>query len=81
VLLIIHQGISLPNLERNLLSTVQMRLHDVSVDETAKFQSLEPTNLSHNISVRGHNMDDVLIIPLGVHGTVPCFPTFKPTQE
>jgi hypothetical protein len=30
--------------------------------------------------VRGENVEDVLIIPLELHGVVSCFPTFKPTQ-
>jgi hypothetical protein len=29
----------------------------------------------------GDNVDDLLIIPLELHGVVSCFPTFKPTQE
>jgi hypothetical protein len=37
VLLILHQAISLPTLNHNLLSTMQMRLHDVVVNETPKF--------------------------------------------
>jgi hypothetical protein len=64
VLLIIHQAISLPTLDHNLMSNMQMRLHDVVVNETPKFQSLEPTSLSHTISFRCDEMDDVLIIPL-----------------
>jgi hypothetical protein len=44
VILIIHQGIHLPHLEHNLLSTMQMRLNDVIVNVTSKFQCLEPTN-------------------------------------
>jgi hypothetical protein len=32
VLLIIHQAISLPTLDHNLLSTMQMRFHDVVVN-------------------------------------------------
>jgi hypothetical protein len=40
VLLIIHQAISLPTLDHNLMSTMQIRLHDVVVNETPKFQSL-----------------------------------------
>jgi hypothetical protein len=40
VLLIIHQAISLAALDHNLLSTMQMRFHDVVVNETPKFQSL-----------------------------------------
>jgi hypothetical protein len=81
VLLIIHQAISLPTLDHNLLITMQMRLHDVVVNETPNFQSLEPTSLSHTISVRGDEVDDVLVIPLDLFGVVTCFPTFKPSQE
>jgi hypothetical protein len=73
VILIIHQGIHLPHLEHNLLSTMQMRMHYVIVNETPKFQCLEPTNISHTISVRGDNVDDVLVIPLDLHGVVSCF--------
>jgi hypothetical protein len=81
VILIIHQCIHLPQLERNLLNTIQMRLHDVIVNYTPKFQCLEPTNLSHAISVMGDNMDDVIVILLDLQGVVSCFETFKPTQE
>jgi hypothetical protein len=63
-----------------LLSTIHMRLHDLVVNETPKFQSLNPTKLSHSISVRGDHVEDVLLIPLELHGVVSCFPTFKPTQ-
>jgi hypothetical protein len=55
-------------------------MHDVIVNETPKFQYLKLTNLSHSISVIGDNVDDVLIIPLEVHGMVSCFPTSKATQ-
>jgi hypothetical protein len=64
VLLIAHQSISSPSLSHNLLSTMQMRFHDVIVNETLKFQSLNPTKLSHSISARGDNVEDVLLIPL-----------------
>jgi hypothetical protein len=59
---------------------MQIILHDVIVNETPKFQSLNPTNLPHSISVRGDNVDNVLVIPLELHDMVSCFPTFKPTQ-
>jgi hypothetical protein len=81
VLLIVHQSILSPTLNHNLLSTMQLRLYDVIVNETPKFQSLNLTNVSHSISVRGENVDDVLVIPLELHGVVSCFPTLKPTQE
>jgi hypothetical protein len=35
--LIVHQAISLPMLDHNLLSTIKIRLHDVFVNETPKF--------------------------------------------
>jgi hypothetical protein len=57
-----------------------MRLYDVIVNETPKFQSLNPTKISHSISVRGDHVEDVLLIPLELHDVVSCFPTFKPTQ-
>jgi hypothetical protein len=80
VLLIAHQSIFSPSLNHNLIRTMQMILHDVIVNETPKFQSLNPTKLSHSISVRGDTVEDVFIIPLELHGVVSCFPTFKPTQ-
>jgi hypothetical protein len=80
VLLIAHQSIFSPSLNHNLLSTMQMGLHDVIVTETPKFQSFHPPKLSHSITVRGDNVEDVLVIPLEIHGVVSCFPTFKPTQ-
>jgi hypothetical protein len=59
---------------------MKLRLHDAIVNETPKFQSFNPTNLSHSISARGDNVDDILIISLELHGVVSCFPTFKPTE-
>jgi hypothetical protein len=59
---------------------MQMILYDVIVNETPKFKYLNPTKLSHSISVRGENVDDVLVIPLELHVVVSCFPNFKPTQ-
>jgi hypothetical protein len=81
VLLIIHQGIYLQNLEHNLFSTMQMRLHGFIVNETPKFRCLEPTNISHTISVRYDNVDDVLIITFYLHSVMSCFETFKLTKE
>jgi hypothetical protein len=80
VLLIVHQSIFSPFLNHNLLSTMKITLHDVIVNETPKFQSLNPIKLSHSISVRGDNVEDVLVTPFELHGVVSCFPTFKPTQ-
>jgi hypothetical protein len=80
VILIVHQSILSSTFNHNFLSTMQMRLHEVIVNDTPKFQSLNPTNLSQSISMRGDKVDEVLVIPLELHGVVSCFPTFKPTQ-
>jgi hypothetical protein len=53
VILIVHQEINLPHLPHNLLNPMQMRLNDVVVNETLKFQCSNPTNLSHTITVKG----------------------------
>jgi hypothetical protein len=81
VILIVHQAINLPYLLHNLLNPMQMRLNDVVVNKTPKFQGASPTNLSHTITAKGENMNDELIIPLDLRGMVSCFTTRKPTQE
>jgi hypothetical protein len=80
LLLIAHQSIFSPTLSHNLFSTMQIRLHDVIVNETPKFQSLNPAKVSQSISVGGDNVEDVLLILLELHDMVSCFPTFIPTQ-
>jgi hypothetical protein len=81
VIIIVHSAINLPHLPHNLLNPMQMRLNDVVVNETPKFQFANPTNLSHIIKVKGDNMNDDLVIPLDLFGVVSCFTTIKPTQE
>jgi hypothetical protein len=81
VILIVHQAINLPHLPHNLLNPMQIRLNDVVVNETPKFQCANLTNLYHTITVKGENMNDELIITLDLQGVVSCFTTRKPTQE
>jgi hypothetical protein len=81
VLFIVHQSIFNPGFNHNFLSTMQMRLHDMVVNEAPNFQCLQPNELSHTIGVRGDDMDEVLMIPLELNGVVSCFLTFKPSQE
>jgi hypothetical protein len=81
VILILHQAIEFPHLPHNLLNPMQMRLNDVMVNETPKFQCANPTNLSHTTTVKGENMNDELIIPLDLRSVVSCFTERKPTQE
>jgi hypothetical protein len=81
VILIVHQAIKLPYLPHNLLNPIQMRLNDVVVNETPKFQCASPTNLSHTITVKGEDLNDELVVPLDLCDVVSCFTTRKPTQE
>jgi hypothetical protein len=81
VILMVHQSINLPHVMQNLLNPMQMRLNDVAVNETPKFHCVNPTNISHTITVKGEDLNDELIIPLDLRGVVSCFTTIKPTQE
>jgi hypothetical protein len=58
VILIVHQAINLTHLPHNLLNPMQMRLNDIVVNETPKFQCASPTNLSHTITFKGENKND-----------------------
>jgi hypothetical protein len=64
MIIIVHQAINLPHLPHNLLNPMKMRLNDVVVNGTPKFQCANPTKLSHTITVKGQNMNDELVIPL-----------------
>jgi hypothetical protein len=81
VIIILHQAINLPHLPHNLLNPMQIKLNDVVVNETPKFQCANPTNISRTIKVRGDNMNDEMIIHFDLRGVVYCFTTRKPTQE
>jgi hypothetical protein len=81
VIIIVQQAINLPHLPHNLLNPMQMRLNDVVVNETPKFQCANPIYLYHTTTVKGDNMNDELIIPLDLRGVVSCFTTRMPTQE
>jgi hypothetical protein len=81
VIIIVHQAINLPHLPYNIPNPMEMRLNDVVVNETPRFQCANPTNISHTIAVKEDNMNDELVIPLDLHGVVSCFTTRKLTQE
>jgi hypothetical protein len=81
VLLIAHQIVFIPTLDHTLLITIQMILHAIMVNKTPTLRCLKTTNLSHYISVRGDNVDEVQVITFDLHGVVYCFPSLKPSQE
>jgi hypothetical protein len=51
VILIFHQIIFSPSLNHNFLSTMQVILHDVVVNETPKIKCLEPTSFDYYFGI------------------------------
>jgi hypothetical protein len=51
ICLIIHQAIYIEEMENNLLCPMQMRMHDVKINECPRFLSGAPNDESHSYSV------------------------------
>ncbi|KAI2506535.1 Reverse transcriptase (RNA-dependent DNA polymerase) [Fragilaria crotonensis] len=80
-ILLVHQAIYIPELEHNLLSTMQVRLNDVIISETPRFLAEQITDLTHTIAIPTEDPDTPYVIPLTLHGVTSSFPTRKPTPE
>ena len=80
-ILLVHQAIYVPELEYNLLSTMQVRLNDVTISEVPRFLAENVSDLTHSIAIPTANPDKPYIIPLSLHGVTSFFPTRKPTPE
>jgi len=79
IILVVHQAISIPTMENNLLSPMQMRLNDVKVHDVPKFLCDSPEDEHHSIVI-DNGGGDILRIPLALYGVTSHFPTRKPTQ-
>ncbi len=51
VILVVHQAIYIPDLNHNLLSTMQLRLNDVTVNDVPRFLTEKPTPLTHALVI------------------------------
>jgi hypothetical protein len=80
-ILIVHQAIYVPELEHNLLSTMQVRLNDVLISDTPRFLTENVTDLTHTIAIPTDDPAAPYVIPLSLHGVTSFFPTRKPTPE
>ena len=81
LILLVNQAIEVPHMGHNLLSTMQLRLNDVIVNNVPKFLTDKPTEETHSIILKGgEELEDHLIIPLNVDGVTSTFPTRKPTE-
>ena len=81
VILVVHQAIYIPDLNHNLLSTMQLRLNDVMVNDVPRFLTDKPTRLTHTLVIPTDDFDDSYVIPLALHGVASSFPTRKPTVQ
>ena len=82
--LIIHQAILIERITHNLLSTMQMRDHDIRVNDEPKHMVPNPTEDHHAIVVphwRFPETDEPFRIPCTFQGVSSYFPTRKPTRE
>jgi transposase InsO family protein len=74
-ILIIHQALYFPDMERCLLCPMQVRLNDVVINERPKFLTKHPTDEDHAIIL------DDLIIALDIHKVSSFFHGRTPTQQ
>ncbi len=81
VILVIHQAVYIPNLNHNLLSTMQLRLNDVTVNDVPRFLTEKPTPLTHALAIPTDDFANPYVIPMSLHGVSSTFPTRKPTVE
>jgi len=82
IILVVHQAIHIPHLSHNLLSPFQMRLNDVTVNDTPRLLTNNPTETTHTLSVPGgFGTGDEFVIPLDLFGVSSGFLTRKPTEK
>ena len=58
VILVVHQAIYIPDLNHNLLLTMQLRLNDVTVNNVPRFLTDKPTPLTHTLVIPTDDFDD-----------------------
>ncbi len=80
-ILVVNQGIHNLNIDHNSLSTLQLRLNDIIVNDKPKFLTDTPTERDHAIIVTDPETNNELLIPLSIKGISLTFPTCKPTQD
>lgn len=79
VILIVNQAIYIPDLNHNLLGTMQLCLNDVKVNDVPRFLTDRPDQHTHSLVIP--TADDPYVIPLTLKGVASSFPTRKPTED
>lgn len=81
-MLVFHQAILVPDLQANLLCSMQMRENDLKVNDEPKHSVAHLTDDHHAIIVPSNDgSGEALQIPLTLKGVSLCFPSRKPTTE
>jgi hypothetical protein len=71
-ILVIHQALYFPEMNRCLLCPMQMRLNDVVLNERPKFLTKHPTDLDHAIVLEGLTISlDIFNVASFFHGRTP----------
>ncbi|KAI2503149.1 hypothetical protein MHU86_11340 [Fragilaria crotonensis] len=60
---------------------MQVRLNDVKINDTPRFLTDNPDELTHSIVIPMADSDEPFVIPLSLKGVSSSFPTRKPTIE
>jgi hypothetical protein len=79
--LIFHQAILIPCMKVSLISPMQLRDNDLSVNDEPKSMALIPTDEHHCVTIPRNGDVDDLKIPLSLHGVTSYFNTRKPTRQ
>jgi hypothetical protein len=79
--LIFHQAILIPCMKVSLISPMQLRDNDLSVNDEPKSMALTPTDDHHCVNIPRNGDADGLKIPLSLHGVTSYFTTRKPTRQ
>jgi hypothetical protein len=82
VISVVHKAILILDLDHNLLSKIQLRLNDVTVNNVPRFLTEKPTLLTHSLIIPTDNIENPYVIPMTLYyGMASLFPTRKPTVE
>ena len=79
VILLVHQAIYIPAVEHNLISTMQVRLNDMIVDDTPRFLTDNVADHMYSLVIPFDDGNVPYVMPLSLQGVTSSFPTRKPT--
>ena len=80
--LVIHQAIQIPNLDHHLLSPMQCRVNDITINDVPKFLMKTPTPDSHSIVAHDiNNPLTPLVMPFYIDGVTSWLPVSRPSPE